>query len=70
VLGVWVRARPIDGLANRAIEVALAGALGLRPRQVRLVAGESSRNKIFEIDALSLDALRARLMAHSDTDSE
>jgi uncharacterized protein YggU (UPF0235/DUF167 family) len=73
VLGVWVRARPVDGQANRAIEVAIAGALGLRPRQVRLVVGEISRRKIVEIDAPSLEALRARLLAHaaqSDTDSE
>ena len=73
VLGVWVRARPVDGQANRAIEVAIAGALGLRPRQVRLVVGEISRRKIVEIDAPSLEALRARLLAHavqSDTDSD
>jgi uncharacterized protein YggU (UPF0235/DUF167 family) len=72
LLGVWVRARPVDGQANRAIEVAIAEALGLRPRQVRLVAGTVSRNKIVEIDALSLEALRARLLAHGvhlDSDS-
>lgn len=63
VLGVWVRARPVDGQANRAIELAIASALGLRPRQVRLVVGEVSRRKIVEIDAPSLEALRARLLA-------
>jgi uncharacterized protein YggU (UPF0235/DUF167 family) len=73
VLGVWVRARPVDGQANRAIEVAIAGALGLRPRQVRLVVGEISRRKIVEIDTPSLEALRARLLAQavqSGTDSD
>ena len=73
VLGVWVRARPVDGQANRAIELAIAGALGLRPRQVRLVVGKMSRRKIVEIDAPSLEALRARLLAHavqSDSDSD
>src|SRR5437764_6124582 len=35
-LRVWVRARAIDGQANAAIELAIAGALGLRPRQVRI----------------------------------
>ena len=71
VLGVWVRARPVDGQANKAIEVAIASALGLRPRQVRLVDGEISRRKIVEIDAPSLEALRARLQAraqHSDSE--
>jgi uncharacterized protein len=73
VLGVWVRARAVDGQANRAIEVAIADALGLRPRQVRLVSGQISRHKLVEIDALSVDALRARLLAHrvhSDSDSD
>jgi uncharacterized protein YggU (UPF0235/DUF167 family) len=72
VLGVWVRARPVDGRANRAIELAIASALGLRPRQVRLVVGEISRRKIVEVDAPSLEALRARLRAraqHSDSDT-
>jgi uncharacterized protein len=71
VLGVWVRARPVDGQANRAIEVAIADALGLRPRQVRLVVGGISRRKIVEIDAPSLEALRARLQTqavHVDSD--
>ena len=70
-LGIWVRAKPVDGQANRAIEVAIANALGLRPRQVRLVGGESSRRKIVAIDAPSLDTVRARLLAHAvqlDTD--
>ncbi|HLZ28052.1 MAG TPA: DUF167 domain-containing protein [Chloroflexota bacterium] len=73
VLGVWVQARPVGGQANRAIELAIASALGLRPRQVRLVVGEISRRKIVEIDAPSLEALRARLQAaavQSDTASD
>jgi uncharacterized protein len=65
VLGVWVRARPVDGQANKAIEVAIASALGLRPRQVRLVVGEISRRKIVEIDAPSLEAIRAHLQAQA-----
>jgi uncharacterized protein YggU (UPF0235/DUF167 family) len=72
-LGVWVLARPVDGQANRAIEVAIARALGLRPRQVRLVAGASSRRKVVEVDELSLQALRGRLLAHGvhlDSDSD
>src|ERR1700687_5718323 len=79
VLGVWVRARPVDGQANRAIELAIASALGLRPRQVRLVVGECSRRKVVELDAPALLPLRARLLArtvqstsdsNSDSDSE
>jgi uncharacterized protein len=48
-LEVRVRARPIDGAATTAAERVLAGALGLRPRQVRVVRGATSRDKLVEI---------------------
>ena len=65
-LAVWVRARAVEGQANTAIERALASALGLRrPRQVRLVAGQTSRRKIVEIDLPDIEVLRARLVAHA-----
>jgi uncharacterized protein YggU (UPF0235/DUF167 family) len=60
-LGVWVRARAVEGQANVAIERAVAAALRLRPREVRLVAGQTSRRKILEIDLDGLDAVRERL---------
>jgi uncharacterized protein YggU (UPF0235/DUF167 family) len=49
VLEVRVRARPIEGAATSAAEQALARALGLRPRQVRVVRGATSRDKLVEI---------------------
>jgi uncharacterized protein YggU (UPF0235/DUF167 family) len=64
VLGVWVQARPIDGQANAAIEIAIASALGLRARQVHLVMGGNSRRKIVDIDLPSLEALQTRLPVH------
>jgi uncharacterized protein len=63
-LHVWVRARPVEGQANAAIEEAIANALDLRPRQVRLTAGATRRRKILEIDVSDLEVLRARLLAH------
>jgi uncharacterized protein YggU (UPF0235/DUF167 family) len=60
-LGVWVRARAVDGQANAAIERVVAAALRLRPREVRLVAGRTSRRKILEIDLDGVDAVRERL---------
>ena len=63
-LRVWVRARPVEGQANAAIEQALANALGLRPRQVHLVSGATSRHKQVEVDLADLDDLRARLSQH------
>jgi uncharacterized protein YggU (UPF0235/DUF167 family) len=64
-LGVWVRARPVDGQANAAIEQAIATALGLRPRQVKLVAGTMARRKIVEVDLPGVEAFHNRLLAHA-----
>jgi uncharacterized protein YggU (UPF0235/DUF167 family) len=60
-LRVWVRARAVDGQANEAIEYAMAQALGLRARQVRIVRGARSRQKVVEVDLADLDELRNRL---------
>lgn len=48
-LEVRVRARPVEGAATAAAERAVAGALGLRPRQVRVVRGATARDKVIEI---------------------
>jgi uncharacterized protein YggU (UPF0235/DUF167 family) len=61
-LRVWVRARPAEGRANAAIERFLAKALGLRRRQVQIVAGPTARHKLVELDIADLDELRARLI--------
>jgi uncharacterized protein len=44
-----VRAPPSDGLANAALVRLIAAALGVRPRDVSLVAGESARLKRVKI---------------------
>jgi uncharacterized protein YggU (UPF0235/DUF167 family) len=62
-LGVWVRARPVEGQANAAIERCLAAWLDLRPRQVTLVAGAGTRNKVIQVDLPSADQVRERLLA-------
>ncbi len=58
---VAVTAPPADGAANQAVVATLAAALGLRPRQVRLVRGRSSRAKVVEIEGLDAAQLH-RLM--------
>ena len=49
VLEVRVRARPVQGAATAAAERVLADALGLRPRQIRVVRGASTRDKRVEV---------------------
>lgn len=46
---IWVKEPPIEGKANRAIAKALALHFNVAPSQVSLVAGFSSRKKIFEV---------------------
>ena len=40
----------IDGAATEAVLRAVAEALGVRPRQVTLVRGATSRDKAFRLD--------------------
>ena len=49
VLKVKLRAVPEDGKANRALCALLAGHAGCRPRDIRILSGEKSRNKIIEV---------------------
>jgi hypothetical protein len=44
-LRIAVTEPPERGRANRAVAVALAAALGVKASEVRMVTGESSRNK-------------------------
>jgi uncharacterized protein YggU (UPF0235/DUF167 family) len=64
-IGVWVRARAVEGQANVAIERLLANALGLKVRQVKIVSGLMNRRKIVDIDLPSLDVIRGRLRPDS-----
>jgi uncharacterized protein YggU (UPF0235/DUF167 family) len=58
ILEVRVRARPVDGAATASAERAIADALGLRPRQVRVVRGATARNKLVEISDPPADLAR------------
>ena len=58
-LKVRVNAPPGDGAANESVVEALAEALGVSRRAVRIVSGESSRTKIVEVDGVSAEAVRA-----------
>jgi uncharacterized protein YggU (UPF0235/DUF167 family) len=61
-LVVAVSARAVDGAATQAVLVAVAKALGVRPRQVTLVRGATSRDKLLEISDPP-DDLPARIAA-------
>lgn len=61
---VAVTARAVDGKATEAALRALAEAFGVKPRQVSLVTGATSRDKVVDIDgpAADLAGRRDRLL--------
>jgi uncharacterized protein (TIGR00251 family) len=60
-LRVRVTAAPEAGEANRAVIELLADAFDVPLSSVELVRGGASRDKLFRVRHLSLDALRGRL---------
>ena len=63
-----VTAPPERGAANAAVVGLLAAALGLQPRDVRLVSGHASRDKIVELAGLPPAETEARLAAANRKD--
>jgi uncharacterized protein (TIGR00251 family) len=60
-LCVRVRARPVEGAANRELLAVLAKALGVRPSEVRIGSGEHGRDKQVVVDGLAAELVRERL---------
>jgi uncharacterized protein YggU (UPF0235/DUF167 family) len=61
VLRVRVRAAPVEGAANAALEELLARTLGVAPTRVRVMRGGQSRLKAVEIEGLE-DAVGAAVL--------
>jgi len=49
-LKVWVKGKPVEGEANRAVVALLAKHFGVPKSSVIIVKGLTSRNKIIEIN--------------------
>jgi len=49
-LRVYVTTVPEDGRANAAVQKLLAKALGLPKTRLRLIRGQTSRDKVFEVE--------------------
>ena len=63
VLRLSVAAPAERGKANEAALRLLATSLGLPPRQLRIVRGHTSRQKVIAIEGLNEAEVRARLAA-------
>ncbi len=57
-LKVRLAAPPVDGAANAALVELLADAFAIPRRAVRILAGETSRAKLVELDGVTPDAVR------------
>lgn len=61
-----VRSAPERGRANDEVTTLLAHTLGLPVRDVRIVSGHTSREKVVEIGGLDLDEVQRRLSSGKD----
>ena len=62
-LKIRLRAAPVDGKANEALECFIADRLGVARRAVRIIHGHTSRQKLLEIEAdLGGEEARRRLL--------
>jgi hypothetical protein len=64
--GEWkvaVAAPPLEGRANEAVVELVSELLGVKPRQVTVAKGTSSRSKLVEVEGVSEAEAEARLTA-------
>jgi uncharacterized protein (TIGR00251 family) len=62
-LEIAIAAPPVEGRANEELVRVLSKALGLKKKDVVVVAGETGRSKIVEIEGLDASELESRLVA-------
>lgn len=60
-LRVKLTAPPVEGEANEALISFLAGIIGVPRKNILLVRGGTSRNKLVEITGVSQNEIRSRL---------
>jgi uncharacterized protein len=60
---IRVVAPPVDGKANEAAIRLIAARVGVPRSAIRIVRGESARDKLVRIDGLSADEARAALLS-------
>jgi uncharacterized protein (TIGR00251 family) len=65
-LDVQLAAPPVDGAANAELARTLADAAGVPKSAVRILRGESGRNKLVEIVGVAENELRAALTRASE----
>ncbi len=70
VLRAQVHAPPVEEAANQALIRLLSRSLQVAPRALRIVHGHKHRDKLLEIDGLTLPECELRLGASSRVDNK
>ena len=60
-LKIRVAAPPVDQAANEALLAFVAEKLGVRQRDVRLIAGAASRRKVLEVEGITAEQIEILL---------
>ena len=58
---IRVTAPPVDGKANAALCRLIAKAAGVAPSRVRVIKGQTARDKVLRVDGVEPSELRAAL---------
>ena len=60
-LRIRLQAPPVEGAANAALTAFLAETLGIRPRQIEILSGHTSRRKTVLISGVAREQVAQRL---------
>lgn len=60
---VEVNAPAVEGKANEAVLAVVAQSVGLRPRQIQLLRGDSAREKVLLLTGITLEQVESYLKA-------
>jgi len=63
-VAIKLQAPPVEGAANTALVSYLAALLGVAKRDVCLLRGDTSRQKLISVAGFNAPALRAELLRH------
>ena len=61
---IRLTAPPVEGAANDALVAFLSSVLRVPKRDIELVSGQTSRNKVVSVSGLSPEEVEARLRSH------
>jgi len=61
-LKIRLTAPPVEGAANRALVEFLAERLGVRRQQIAIVSGQHSRDKVVQVQSVTVEQAIGRLL--------